>query len=272
MDDTYERQLEAVVGGLPGHPCLIALVPTIDVDQAAALAGDFAQLVGRGRPGHTLLLSLEASPAALDHEIGAEGVSGLSDILAGRITLAEGAAHGRARGYIYVPAGETPAPGEALLRSAALRSLCGSAIGRGATVLAFTPEDALSSIADAAAADDEAAETLPIEGVVWLGAAPEAGRAPSPWRTLGALLPPGSVHVPPGQGGTWTVVTGLRHRARRDRQRRRDRVIIGVLVAVFLAALGFTAFAILRPETLPSVLPENDSLWLAPPAPSLPGT
>jgi len=245
MDATYERQLAAVAGQLPEGPCLVALIPTIEADQAAGLAADFAQLAGRERPGHTILLSLEGSPAALDHEIGVEGGPGLSDILAGRITLAQGAAHGGARGYIYVPAGETASSAEALVRSAALRSLCASAVERGATVLAFAPPGVLSGDF----------EGLPIEGLVWLGGAPTPAPARPAGRTLGTLLPPGGAVAPHGSvhqsaassasRGRRPILTGAsHHRARRDRRRRRDRVIIGVLVAVFATALVITAFVI----------------------------
>ena len=281
MDETYERQLEAVAGQLPGGPCLVALIPTIAPDQAAGLAGDLSQLVGRERAGHTILLSLEDAPAALDHEIGVEGGRGLSDILAGRITMAQGAAHGRARGYIYVPAGEAPAPGTALARSAAFRSLCVSAVARGATVLAFGSEDAFAGGAmagDEADDADPATHALPIAGVVWLGAAPTTpaarkgatgARTAPPWRTFGAVLPPDAAPVAgaggsPAEGVKRPILTGAGRRARRRRQRRRDRLIIFVLVAAFMTVLAATAYMVLRPAPIPSKLPERDSHQLAP--------
>jgi hypothetical protein len=258
MNEMYERQIEEVARGIPEGPCLVALVPTIVADQAAALAGDLAQQIARGRPGHTLLVSLEDPPAALDHEIGVEGGPGLTAILAGRATVAGVAAHGRARGYVYVPAGDEAAPGRALARSPAFRSLCESAVRRGATVLAFAPAATLPGDAPPFAA-----------GIVWLGA-PAPGTAPEGWQMLGSLRPPSGPGVPEAAGSDTDAEpgpTGLGASAqasRRRRDRRRGNLFVIVLAAIVLGGLALTAYALLRPRPPEPFLPQNDSLWRSP--------
>jgi len=258
MNETYERQIEEVAREIPEGPCLVALVPTIGADQAAALAGDLAQQIARGRQGHTLLVSLEDPPATLDHEIGVEGGPGLTAILAGRATVAGVAAHGRARGYVFVPAGEEAAPGRALARSPAFRSLCASAVRRGGTVLAFAPAATLPPDAPPFAA-----------GIVWLGA-PAPGTAPAGWRTLGSLRPPSGPGVPGAAGSGADVERGRPglgasvRASRRRRGRRRGRLFVIVLAALVLGGLALTAYALLRPPRSEPLLPQNDSLWLAP--------
>ena len=180
-------------------------------------------------------------------------------MLSGAATMAEVAAHGRARGYIYVPAGDDPAPGPALFHSPAFRSLCRSAIDRGGTVLAFLPEDVASA---------NAAGAPQIDGVIWLGAAPKAAGLQSPWKTLGTLLPPGSdPHPEHGVRPRPPIVRGASRRMRTARERRRYRVLVAMLIAVFLAALGLAAF-VLGSDGEVSFLPDNDSIWLTPRSPN----
>ncbi|MDX1577331.1 MAG: hypothetical protein R3266_02560, partial [Gemmatimonadota bacterium] len=95
MEETYEGRLRRLAEGVPERPCVVALVPTIDPEEAAALANDLARSVGAGRGGHTLLMSFETAPARLDHEIGLEEGPGLTDVLSGRAAMREVAAPGR---------------------------------------------------------------------------------------------------------------------------------------------------------------------------------
>jgi len=286
MNETYESRIVEIARRLPEGPCLIALVPSIDRDQAAAIAGDLAQLLARGRAGHTMLLSLEDPPPALDHEIGVEGGPGLTEILAGRATLADVAAHGRARGYIFVPAGKRAAAGRTLAASTAFRSLCRSAVARGGTVLAFLAADSLPGDPPPFA-----------RGVIWLGPAPE-GAGPDGWPTLGSVAPPGPPDPPPASdggadavetpagtpasgtgaperepGGRRGAVSGApgpgRARSRRRVERRRRgqwaRLLVFLLAVAVVLGLALTAYALLWPRPVVPLLPENDSLWLAPP-------
>jgi len=259
MNETYERQIDELAREIPERSCVVALVPTIDADQAAALAGDLAGHIARDRAGHTLLVSLEDPPAALDHEIGVEGGPGLTEILAGRATLAQVAAHGRARGYIFVPAGAGAAPGRALVASPAFRSLCDSAVSRGGTVLAFLPPAAVP------------AEPPPhVAGLVWLGP-PAPDEVSEGWAVLGSLPPPGGPEPPPRTAAsTESEARGLGAGAREARRRRghRSTRILGIVLAVIvLAGLALTGWALLRPRDEAPFLPQNDSLWLEPGSP-----
>lgn len=186
MSETYVNRLERIAGSLPPGPCILALVPTVTETHAAGLASDFVQRVARGRDGHTLLFSLEDAPSRLDHELGVEGGAGLVDVIEGRLRLARAATSGRARGFIYVPAGQAPGTGVDLVRSAAWRSLVDSAIGRGGTVVVFMPREVLEAARGAA---DE--PTARIDGIVWLGPEP-VDIVWLPWRVLGSIeLPDG---------------------------------------------------------------------------------
>lgn len=263
MQTKYESQLESVVHDLPDGGCLIALVATIETDHAAALARDFAQLVGRSRTGHTLLVSIEYSPPALDHEIGVEGGAGLTQVLAGASTLSEVAAHGRARGFIYVPGGDAPGPPSGILASRAFRILAGNAVGRGGAVLAFMPLQVL-----------DGTEVPPVEGVVWLGPEPEA--IPDGWRTLGTLLPPEAS----AKGSTVAAGPSLRaanapapikiSSPRRGSDARKTKALQRPFVAaavatVLVLATALTVFVFVRSRSPASFLPENDSIWLQTP-------
>ena len=245
MEEIYQRQLQAAADRLPGRPCRVALVPLTEPDQAAAIANDFAQLAARARNGHTLLFSLESAPAALDHEIGVEEGEGLVDILAGRVTLAGVAAHGRARGHIYVPAGRHARDPAAMLRSRAWDALARSALERGGTVLAFVPRETWEERAGGA-----------WDGVVWLGAAP-GSRAPTSDDeppALGSVGLPGKagtgVEVPgvggPGSGraaspGPAVGRSGERRRLAHARRRTRYRRTAAVLIVLSLAVLALVA-------------------------------
>lgn len=174
MDDSYERQLAEIVTRLPRRPCVVALLPTIPLDQAAALASDVAQSIGAAQPGHTLLTSFEEGPARLDHEIGVEDGRGLTDVLSKRAAMAEVAAHGRARRFIYVPAGSEAAAGVSLLRSPGWRALSQAAVRGGGTVLALVPADvfvAAFRASDNGSANSAAASKPLFDALVWLGPA-----------------------------------------------------------------------------------------------------
>ena len=274
MEEKYENQLETVARAVPDEGGLIALVATIAADQAAALASDLAQSISRGRTGHTLLLSIENRPAALDHEIGAEVEAGLTEVLAGSTPLAEVASRGGARGYVYVPAGSRPADATELLSSSAFASLSASAVAKGATVLAFIPAGVLRRATPPA-----------VEGVVWLGPAPGASETPTGWATVGALRPPdGPAEEPesapadpapaepapaepapaadresPAQPRREASSTGGR------RGRTGTRWVTGGLVAIALVTIVLASFILTRSRSNTSLLPQNDSLWLAPP-------
>ncbi len=194
MEEAYERQLDLLAEAAGPDQGRIALVSTIPLQQAAALASDLAQTIASRRPGHTLLISLEDGPSRLDHEIGVEGGGGLTDVLRGRATMSRVAARARARRFIYVPAGAAPADAAALVRSRAWEALVAAARrGRG-TVLAFLAVDVL---------EDLARPPRPVgrfDAVVWLGgeppgwAGPRAAAAALGMRELGALpLPGGAV-------------------------------------------------------------------------------
>ena len=279
MEETYERQLQVIVDRIPAAGCVVALVPTLDDDQAAALASDAAGSIGRARRGHTLLLTLDRS-GSLDHEVGVEGGPGLTEVLAGDVSLAKAAAHGRARGFIFVPAGTTPPPqAESVAASAALGRLCASAVERGATVLIHGRPGDVASL------------SFEPGGVVWLGPHPQSHTLPESWDVLGELLPPGpptvaespgtdppgddpvsvadetTAEADPGDGssppaGTHTVVRGP---ARSSRRRRLPGPVTITLIAVLLGAIALTAFIVGRSRAPALFLPENDSLWLAPP-------
>ena len=192
MSETYKDRLERIAAALPPGPCVLAFVPTVTESHAAGLASDLAQQTSRGRDGHTLLFSLEPAPSRLDHEIGVEGGAGLIDVIHGRLPLARAAASGRARGFIYVPAGARPGDGVALVRSSTWRSLVESAVGRGGTVIAFLPREVLEAARGAA---DE--PTAHFDGVVWLGPEP-ADVVWLPWRVFGAVDLPGAARPPGG--------------------------------------------------------------------------
>lgn len=268
MSESYARTLERVAGAIPGDPCVVALVPTIDPEHAAGLAGDVAQAVARGREGHTLLFSLEPAPARLDHEIGVEGGAGLVDVLEGRLPLARAAASGKARGFIYVPAGTEAPDGVDLAGRPAWRSLVESAVARRGTVLVFMPLEVLDSIRT------EVGPRGRLDAIVWLGEAPmHPGTLPCP--VAGALplpggraaeRPPAAPAGPSGRTATGgpSIVRGASRRARRERERRRRRVLFAVLILAFLATLALAAIAIVRPGREAEFLPQNDSLWLAP--------
>lgn len=259
MEETYERQLETIVGRLPTGGCVVALVPTIDDEHAAALASDAAGSIGRGRAGHTLLLTLDRS-GALDHEIGVEGGHGLAEVLAGEVSLARAAAHGRARGFIFVPGGSPRADQVDVPPSAALGRLVASAIDRGGTVLIHGRRD------------DIAEMSFEPAGVVWLGPAPDPAEVPSGWHGLGELLPPGYAtgpgRSPEGAEASSELVaaapTVLRGPARSPRRGRMPRSVTVFLIAVVLGAIALTAFIVGRSRVPAMFLPDNDSLWLAP--------
>ncbi|MFV1986421.1 MAG: hypothetical protein ACC682_04030 [Gemmatimonadota bacterium] len=254
MEKTYERQLESVVAAVPDGGCLLALVPTIERDQAAALASDLAQFVGRGRTGHTLLVSVEDPPAALDHEIGVEGGGGLTQVLAGETSVAQVAAHGRARGFIYVPAGEAAAAASRVWGSRAFRSLVSNAVARGAVVLAFVAEEVVAET------------SLPGPGgVVWLGSEPDD--APGQWRTIGALLPPGVEPPAPRVLATPAPIKVSSPRSGPDARKvnaLRGPLLAALLTVVFVAAAALTVFVLSRSRDRGSFLSENDSLWFSP--------
>lgn len=285
MSETYADRLKRIAGAVPRRPCVLALVPTLTTSHAAGLASDLAQRLARERAGHTLVFSLEDAPSRLDHEIGVEGGEGLTGVIEGRLPLARAAASGRARGFIYVPAGRSPAAGVDLVRSSAWRSLVESALGRGGTVVVFLPREVLEAARGAA---DQ--PTARFDGVVWLGPEPP-DVAWLPWRVLGALdLPEGrpsrsapsaSTGPPPGEEAGVTagageppggsrhaaahvsppLVGGASRRARQERERRRRQLLVTAMVVVFLAALAVAAIALVGPERREAFLPENEPLW-----------
>lgn len=276
MSETYVNRLERIAGALPRGPCIIALVPTVTRVHAAGLANDIAQRVAHGREGHTLLFSLEDAPSRLDHELGVEGGAGLLDVIQGRLPLARAAASGRARGFIYVPAGKTPAPGADLVRSAAWRSLVDSAVARGGTVVVFMPREVLEAARGAA---DE--PTARIDGIVWLGPEP-ADVVWLPWVVLGSIdLPdgvpprrPSPAEPPPERAddraarsptpGVPPLVRGVSRRARRERERRRQQLLVTTMVVVFLATLAIAAIALVRPDRREAFAPEAPPQWSSP--------
>lgn len=259
MEETYERQLETIAGAIPAGGRIVGLVPTTDADQAAALAGDVAGTIGRARDGHTLLLTLDPS-GSLDHEIGVEGGAGLTEILAGKVSLARAAAHGRARGFIFVPAGGAPADGTAIAASPAFRQLCASATARGGTVLIHGPREVMETAG------------LEPDGVIWLGPAPDPDVVPGGWSALGALLPPGppvpepATPRPSGPSGKPLPGAPVRKPPKRSGRPQAPRAVTATLVVVVLGAIALTAFVVARSRPPASFLPDNDSLWLAPPA------
>lgn len=199
MDERYERQLAEIAERTPRAPCQVALIPTIALDQAAALANDVAQSIGEARHGHTILTSFEPAPARLDHEIGVEEGPGLSDVLAKRATLREVAALGRARGFIYVPAGAAAAPGEALLESDEWRVLVANAKRRGGTILSFIPSHILEAIVQSSTYGPGPQ----FDALIWLGSS--RGEREGVRRAaiasgavdIGGLIPPGGKLEPP---------------------------------------------------------------------------
>jgi hypothetical protein len=256
MEKTYERQLESVVNAVSDDGSFLALVATIERDQAAALASDLAQLVGRSRTGHTLLISIEDAQAALDHEIGVEGGAGMTQVLAGETSVARVAAHGRARGFIYVPAGEQAAAASEVWGSKAFRAFAENAVIRGGTVLAFVDEEVLAG-----------SEPTRVGGVVWLGPEPDSPQIPPQWRSLGSLLPPGLEAPVPRVSTTTPTIRFSSPRqgadARKAKALRRP-VLAVLLTAIFVAAMALTAFVLSRSRGPDSFLPENDSLWFSP--------
>jgi hypothetical protein len=261
MEESYERQLESALAAFPDEGCLVALVATIELDQAAALASDLAQVIGRSRTGHTLLVAIEDAPPALDHEIGVEGGAGLTEVLAGTKTVSQVAAHGRARGFIFVPAGDSPGPAVDVLGSRALRALATTVGGRGGAMLLFLPIEALDSAAPPT-----------VDGVVWLGPEPDREAVPDGWRTLGTLLPPGftaparpSVASSPRVASTPAPIkiSGPRHGpdARKSKAVRRP-FAAALLTAAVVFATALTVFVLARSRGPDSFIPENDSLWL----------
>ncbi len=280
MSETYAARLQSIAQAVPEEPCVLALVPTIAESHAAGLASDLAQAIARGRKGHTLLFSLESGRARLDHEIGVEGGMGLTDVMEGRVPLARAAASGRARGFIYVPAGRAPRDGTRLVRSAAWRSLVESAVDRRGTVLVFAPREVLE--AAHGSADEPPAR---FEGVVWLGLPPSPPPA-LPWPILGSVpLPGGGPPSPdreaggaparppiPGPAGSARpavsdappLVGAGRRRPRGARERRRRGWLPAALLIAILAAVALVAVALLRGESGEPFLPQNDSLWRTP--------
>jgi len=300
MSETYADRLERIAGSLPPGPCVLALVPTIAEAHAAGLASDFGQRVAHGREGHTLVFSLEDAPSRLDHEIGVVGGEGLTDVIEGRLRLARAAASGRARGFIYVPAGRTPAAGVELVRSPAWRSLVESALSRGATVIVFMPREVLTAARGTA---DQ--PTVRLDGVVWLG--PEPAAEWLPWTVFGSLdLPetgpsraepptsrpddrvrtpdapsaspagadagrvddPGADRSSPSRPSpapaSPLLVRGASRRSRRERERRRQQILVVVMIVAFLATLALAAIALVDPERREAFFPENDPYWSSP--------
>ena len=90
MDPAYTDRLESVVRKLPEAPCAVGLVVASGADWVPAAAGDLAATVSRGRAGHTILVSLASEEPDLDHELGVEPRLGLSDVLSGSASTAEG--------------------------------------------------------------------------------------------------------------------------------------------------------------------------------------
>ncbi len=256
MEKTYELQLESVVDAVSDDGSFLALVATIERDQAAALASDLAQFVGRSRTGHTLLISVEDAPVALDHEIGVEGGAGITQVLAGESSVARVAAHGRARGFIYVPAGDQAAAASEVWGSKAFRAFAENAVTRGGTVLAFVDEEVLVGASPTRAG-----------AVVWLGPEPDSPQIPPNWRVLGSLLPPGfEAPVPRVSTTTPTIrFSSPRHGkdARKSKALRRPALAV-LLTAIFVAAMALTVFVLSRSGAPDSFLPENDSLWFSP--------
>ncbi len=195
MDETYERQLADIVARLPRRPCVVALVPTIPLDQAAALASDVAQSIGAAQPGHTILTSFEESPARLDHEIGVEDEHGLTDVLSRRAMMAEVSAHGKARRFIYVPVGASGAAGESLLRSPAWRALSRSALRGGGSVLAFVPSDVFDATLRASRNGSSEFGSL-FDALIWLGPPTGAGQEIRDTASASGALDLGSVQLP----------------------------------------------------------------------------
>ncbi|MDX1393118.1 MAG: hypothetical protein R3195_01960 [Gemmatimonadota bacterium] len=272
MEETYERELERTAAAVPDRGCLIALVATSSTDQAAALASDLAQLVGRARRGHTMLVSVEDAPPALDHEIGVEGGAGLTEVLEGAATAASVAAHGRARGFIYVPGGAAPRPASEVLRSPRFRRLSESATSRGGALLAFLALDALAD-----------AEGLPASGVVWLGGEPGPDVVRPPWPVLGTVLPPGprpagpqpppsAVADAPSESGSppsaYSMsplkLSGPRTGPDPMKLRALRGPVVAVVLATLLATAAVTMLMVSRSRNDTSFLPENDALWFAP--------
>lgn len=281
MDETYTRQLDGLAGALPPGPCRIALVPTIPATDAAALASDLAQVIGRGRSGHTLLFSFEPGPGRLDHEVGVEDAGGLVDVLAGRVRLADIAAHGKARGFIYVPAGKGANPGAALLGSAAWRALSGSAVRRGGTVLAFLPREVHDD------APSGAKSLFDLQ--VWLGppgpaaAWPVAGAVDLPGRSVAAPQAPVDRDAgppplrlalsermgPADEGSRWGRVSRhrpgrLRHRVRGALDRHRKTFTTVLLILTYATAIWLIVLAIRASEPWNLFSDEEDSTWAAP--------
>jgi len=165
MEKTYERHLTEIVAAMPTEPCIVALVPTIPLEDAAALASDVAQRVGKSRSGHTILTSFESHPSRIDHEIGVEGGAGLTEVLSKDVPMARAAAPGKARGFIYLPAGSGALRGEVLLRSEAWRMLSASMVKGGGTVLAVVP----STVFEAVNEGRSEGAGRRFDALVWLG-------------------------------------------------------------------------------------------------------
>ncbi len=219
MEETYERHLAEIVAAMPKEPCVVALVPTIPLQDAAALASDVAQRVGKSRRGHTILTSFESYPSCIDHEIGVEGGKGLTEVLSKDVSMAGAAAPGAARGFIYLPAGGGALRGEVLLRSEAWRMLSASVVKSGGTVLAVVPPTVFTAVNEGRS---EGAGRR-FDAVVWLGGSRRSQKGVQLAAIASGARDLGGVQLPSGPGGEEDRRATPDRRAPTERRRQANR-------------------------------------------------
>lgn len=103
-----------------------------------------AEALGAERP-RTLLVCLEGPDGALDRLVGGGTGEGLTDVFRGDATMADVVVRPDDRPFLYVPAGDHPAPPTSMLESRAMAHLLDRAREGGGTVLLYLGSESLQN-------------------------------------------------------------------------------------------------------------------------------
>ena len=88
---------------------------------------------------HTVLCNLDAAPAHLDRELDAERLPGFTGAIRGKKRIVDIAVSENDRDFIYLPAGEAPAPASELLATEAMRLFVDQIRRLNGTILLYIP-------------------------------------------------------------------------------------------------------------------------------------
>lgn len=103
-----------------------------------------AEALGADRP-RTLLICVEGPDGDLDSLVGAGSGDGLTDVFRGDAAMADVVVRSEDRSFLYVPAGDHPAPPTSILESRAMAHLLDRAREGGGTVLLYLGTESLHS-------------------------------------------------------------------------------------------------------------------------------